>query len=747
MDRELFAQPPYGVIDPGTRQGGLVASALLDVYHRLRASTCAAYLPTESRRTLAASMIVDSPLGFGIPSGFDIDDLSWPTTRSYRTGNLVAFDEVDVWEGVRRSPHRFPTNITFSMAVVSAPIRTSRNRFGTIGIRLVPPRSVTTEEREYMQAVADRLAADLEELTGGEEAVTAPAVPVFIPAGPEPAAGDPDLEPRLLEAVASATVRSSHLYQIQRLARELAGAAQVSDILALAQTRVVQAFGGRASALSVVEGERLHVAGAAGLPREAVRDIEGTPLSRRTPETDTVATARARIFGSGEEVERAYPGVTVDPGEGARGYFPLLHSGRAMGCYTIEFTGSRKPLSATETTLLSLLLEQVAQSLTRARSQEVEHALTRRIQHTLLPGSPPHIPEAVTTARYFSATEGVAVGGDWYDVLNLPDGSIGLVIGDVEGHNLAAAAVMGQLRSVVRAYAAEGHGPAVVLERSNSVLSGLDANLFATCCCMWVDVAAGAATIASAGHPGPLVGDGPDVAQPQLAVGPPLGVDTRAVYRETAIDLRPGSVVALFTDGLLEERRLGFDNAVVRLTGLLADKGGEDLEVLADAMVHAGSAREAGSDDAALVLMRFEGARPHETARVARMSVQRHDLLGVAQTRRFLRDVLQRWSLLPMLDDLEVLVSEVVTNALIHAHSEVDLRLRAYRHRIRVEVRDSDPYPPVPTTLLQDDARNVEAESGRGLLIVDALATAWGSSPAGRGKTTWFEISVRADRP
>ncbi|GCE00856.1 ATP-binding SpoIIE family protein phosphatase [Embleya hyalina] len=747
MDRKPFTQPSHSVIEPSTRQGRVLASALLDVYHRLGASTCAAYLPTEDRRTLAASMIVDSPLGFGIPPGFDVDDLSWPTTRSYRTGELVAFDEAGIWEGARRSPRPYTANIAFSMAIASAPIRTSRNRFGTIGIRLVPPRSVTTEERAYMQAVADRLACDLEESTGGEEAVTAPLVPVFIPEGPKPAAGDPDLERRLLEAVAAAAARSSHLYLVQRLARELAGAAQVSEILALAQTRVVQAFGGKASALSVVEGERLHVAGAVDLPREVVRDIEGTPMSRRTPETDTVTTARVRLFGSAEEVERAYPGVTVDPDRGARGYFPLLYGGRAMGCCTVEFAGSRQPLSATETTLLSLLLEQVAQSLGRARSQEVEHALTRRIQHTLLPGSPPHIPEAVTTARYFSATDGVAVGGDWYDVLNLPDGSIGLVIGDVEGHNLAAAAVMGQLRSIVRAYAAEGHEPAVVLERSNRVLSGLDTDLFATCCCMWVDVATGAATIASAGHPGPLVGDGPDVAQPQLAVGPPLGVDTRAVYRDTAIELRPGSVVALFTDGLLNERRLGFDDAIGQLTGLLADKGSEDLEVLADAMVHAGSAREAGGDDAALVLMRFEGAQPHETARVARMSVQRHDLLGVAQARHFLRDALRQWSLLPMLDDLEVLVSEVVTNALIHAHSEVDLRLRAYPHRIRVEVRDSDPYPPVPTTLLRDDALNVEAESGRGLLIVDALATAWGSSPAGRGKTTWFEIGVRADGP
>jgi len=94
----------------------------------------------------------------------------------------------------------------------------------------------------------------------------------------------------------------------------------------------------------------------------------------------------------------------------------------------------------------------------------------------------------------------------------------------------------------------------------------------------------------------------------------------------------------------------------------------------------------------------------------------------------------------PALDDMQMMASEVVTNALIHARSKVDLRLRRYGNRIRVEVQDSDPNPPVPTSLLEDDAGNEEAEGGRGLIIVEALASAWGSSPAGRGKITWFEL-------
>jgi anti-sigma regulatory factor (Ser/Thr protein kinase) len=200
-----------------------------------------------------------------------------------------------------------------------------------------------------------------------------------------------------------------------------------------------------------------------------------------------------------------------------------------------------------------------------------------------------------------------------------------------------------------------------------------------------------------------------------------------------------GSVVSLFTNGLLDVRGLGSDPSLRRLAQLLADNHGEDLETLADRLTAHCRPRAASGDDTALLLVRYEGAQPGDRQRVARMSIPRHDLQGVRSARRFLRDLLCRWEMPSLLDDLELLVTEVVTNALIHAHSDVDLRLRACADRIRVEVRDSDPYPPVPTTLLSDESSNREAESGRGLLIVEALAQAWGSSPAGRGKTTWFE--------
>ncbi|MEC3993891.1 SpoIIE family protein phosphatase [Actinacidiphila sp. DG2A-62] len=743
MDRTVSGQPPSDLVGPRTRAERVLADALLHVYEQVRPSTCTAYVPADGGRTLTAAMTVDTPLSFGVPSSFDADDLVWPTTRSYRSGEVVVFDAENMRESARLSTPAIAITVPFAMTVASVPVRTVRRRYGTIGLRWVPPRPVSARERAFLQAAADELAAELERLAGVDDGLVAPVVPVFLPARPARSTGDPDDERRLLrEAAASSAIRSSYLHQLQRLAAELTGAVRAADILAIGQARVVQPFGGRAAALSMAEGGRLHVAGAVGLSREAVAAIEGTPLSRRTPETDAIHSAQVRVYASAADLARAYPGLEIDMDQQARAYIPLMYTGRAVGCCTLEFAGPYRPLTPTEISLLTLMLEQVGQSLARARSHEVEHALTRRIQHALLPGSFPHVPEAVATARYFSATEGVGIGGDWYDVLTLPEKRLGLVVGDVEGHSLDAATVMGQLRSGVRAYAAEGHDPAVVLERSNRLLCGLDTDLYATCCCVWIDLTTGATVVASAGHPAPLIGDGRSgVGQPSLSAGPPLGVQPQATYRDAAVEMTPGSVVALFTDGLLDVRRMGVDASVGRLAALLADHGGEDLEVLADTMV-AGRRQDAPGDDATLVLVRYEGARPDESARVARMRVERHDLHAVLEARRFVRELLARWGLPGVCDDLEVLVSEVVTNALIHAHSDVDLRLRDYPDRVRVEVRDSDPYPPVPTALLDDDAGNLEAESGRGLLIVDALASAWGSSPAGRGKTTWFEVGV-----
>ncbi|MFF0450715.1 SpoIIE family protein phosphatase [Streptomyces sp. NPDC004609] len=749
MDSEF--SPPLTVKRAGleARRDEAIASALRKVYGRLQPSSCTAYLLAADAELLVAAMTVHTPLSFAITPQFRVDNLAWPAVRAFQTGKAVRVEAEDLQSLCRRTPALLVTT-PFPMVIVVAPIRTTpQNRLGVITLRCVPPREISEGELDYVQTTADELAADLQSLVEQGLPLEGPSIPLFISSQPEPqavGAASGAVQQHRQATSSASTPGSPFLYQLQRLATELTAAVDTKGILAVVRTQILRPFGAKAVALCLAEGERLHVAGTAGLSREVLHRIEGTPLSHHSPETDTITGVGVKIFTSVSEIWQEYPGLGIDLERQARAYLPLISNGRAVGCCLLEFTELGRPLSAEEIAVLMIMLEQVGQSLERARAYEREHALTQTIQRSLLPRSFPHLPEVVATGRYFTATEGAAVGGDWYDVLTLPNGGVGLVIGDVEGHSLEAVSVMGQLRSGVRAYTAEGHDPARVLERSNRLLADLDTDLYATCCCVWLDSATGLALASTAGHPGPVISDSQgQIVEPRLSIGPPLGVGRQTAYQQTEFQMQTGSVVALFTNGLLDSRRLGTDAAVRQLARRLADRCSQNLEVLADSLAsHRCPPAVCRDDDAALLLVRYEGVQPRDRPRVARTSIQRHDLRGVAGVRRFLRDVLREWNRLPLLDDLELLVSEVVTNGLIHAHSEVDLRLREYPDRIRVEARDSDPYPPVPTVLLNDESSNQEAESGRGLLIVEALALAWGSSPAGRGKTTWFEVSTAA---
>jgi anti-sigma regulatory factor (Ser/Thr protein kinase) len=148
-----------------------------------------------------------------------------------------------------------------------------------------------------------------------------------------------------------------------------------------------------------------------------------------------------------------------------------------------------------------------------------------------------------------------------------------------------------------------------------------------------------------------------------------------------------------------------------------------------------------GHDDLALLLAHYEGGVAGASRRIEQMEIPRHDLRGVAVARRFVRKCLRQWNAPELSETLEMITSEAVTNALIHADSEVGVRMREYDDHVRLEVRDSDAHPPLPSAMsVSDEGEQAQAEHGRGLVIVDSLATAWGSSPHGRGKTVWMEL-------
>jgi serine phosphatase RsbU (regulator of sigma subunit)/anti-sigma regulatory factor (Ser/Thr protein kinase) len=727
-----------------------LVSALREVRTLLDAKTFAAYLPLPGRACLGVAVALDTPCSFTLPSELDLHDMRMPTVRAFQTGELVVAEAVELRRLVRQAPAFF-MHTPYPLAMVSAPLVAEGQTFGCLNVQwsrtCAPEIPVPTDDLHHLQRIADKLARRLLHLQEAGEQIEAPAIPKFLPPTSAAASGRDAAD--ITDPPDGSVTSSTCLYQLKRLSTELAAAVQVRDVIAAAKAHVMSPFGATALMLCRAQEARLHVVGSSGFSRDEVGSVEGTLLSNSSPETETVTRVESRLSRPGGPPARAGSALALEAGDRhPLGYMPMIANGRAIGCCVLRFPADWQGRPTDEDiALAALMLGQIGQALERIYAHEVEHAFALTMQQSLLPPRLPLNPQTVFASRYLAATQGAALGGDWYDVVSLPDGGIGLAVGDVEGHNPQASGVMGHLRSALLAYASEGHQPATILERIDVLLRTLGASHYATCCCLWLDTTTGLGRLATAGHPLPLISPAPGKLKPlDVPIGPPLGLGDGHHYQEREITLEPGSVTALFTDGLLEVRALGPEEALARLGSKLTGGDRENLETLADDLISERRRQEVLDDDLALLLMRFEGVQPDQQD-VARLAIQRYDLQAVAAVRHQLHDLLGRWQSESILDELELVLSEIVTNALIHGQSDVDIRMRRHVGGIRVEVQDSSPQPPVPTVIVADDAVNAEAESGRGLLIVDALAKAWGSSPAGRGKTTWIEMALSPPAP
>ena len=303
---------------------------------------------------------------------------------------------------------------------------------------------------------------------------------------------------------------------------------------------------------------------------------------------------------------------------------PLTGADDGRGACLFDFAGTRT-FDDGQRTLFTAVAGLLAHALARARLYDREHQWATELQRAMLPRGVPAVPGHGTAVRYLPGTTGMAVGGDWYDVLPLPDGRVGLVVGDVQGHSVEASAVMGQLRIALRAYAAEGHSPGAVLARTGRLLADLDTDLFATCCYLSLDPVTGAIEAARAGHPLPVRIDGGlgtadrgTAVELDLPGGPPLGVDPQALYPETVTVLAPGETLLLYTDGLIECRGESIDTSLDRLLATVTDwtrdearaaaDSGPDtdpdrLERLADHLVRPCHAQSPRADDVAVFLL------------------------------------------------------------------------------------------------------------------------------------------------
>jgi PAS domain S-box-containing protein len=384
--------------------------------------------------------------------------------------------------------------------------------------------------------------------------------------------------------------------------------------------------------------------------------------------------------------------------------------------------------------LVEALAAHAAVAIRNARRFENEQRTSEALQRSMLPRELPELHGVVAVARYLPAQDGIDVGGDWYDVVPLDGGRVAVVIGDVAGHNLRAASVMGEIRNAVRAYAVEGHSPAGVVERANRFLCALVPDELATCCYVELQPSEGTATVVLAGHPPPVMAGQGAATFLHAEPGLPLGVDPGARFAETTVLLPARGLLVLYTDGLVEQPDVSLNEGLDRLVRVV-ENASEDLDEVADAIL-AKTVGPSARDDTALLLVALRG-----TARYADGDVGRSlppDPGSAAAARRFVADVLGGWSLsVDDVDVAELLVSELVTNAVLHTAGGIDVRVRQECGAVRVSVADES-----GERVARLESAEVDGTSGRGLLLVDQLSARWGVDEGGIGKTVWFELDV-----
>lgn len=378
------------------------------------------------------------------------------------------------------------------------------------------------------------------------------------------------------------------------------------------------------------------------------------------------------------------------------------------------------------------------------RSQALLAAATSTattLQETLLPQRLA-TPEGITVAaRYRAAGAYAEIGGDWYDTVPLPSGGVALIIGDVEGHDLVAASLMGLVRSAVRSYALEGHAPSVVLERVNGFLATTGTERLVTMAYVEVHPDDRLLTVALAGHPAPVLipNDRQEPTLLDLDPGVVLGVLGDWHWAERTLLLPPGAALLLYTDGLPQRHVPNEGDPLTSVFRAARCGSSTDIEALADALL----AEAPDEDDVALLLTRLS-----YTQRVAVERLLPIQPMSLPIARTWLADVLEVWNRAgqvpsgpssgDLLDTAQLLLTELLSNALRHSETPILVAAALNDGRLRVEVTDSGHRMPVIRHAGPGET------AGRGLQLVDSLSSGWGVTPLDRGKRVWFEVDPAA---
>jgi serine phosphatase RsbU (regulator of sigma subunit)/anti-sigma regulatory factor (Ser/Thr protein kinase) len=412
---------------------------------------------------------------------------------------------------------------------------------------------------------------------------------------------------------------------------------------------------------------------------------------------------------------------------------PLIARGSMLGFFVCTRLPGYRRFDAYDTELGTEFASRAAIFMDNAQRFSRERATALTLQRSMLPTGLSAPSSVEVKHRYLPGSKLIEIGGDWYESIALPGGRVALVVGDVAGHGVRAAVTMGRLRTAIHTLAMLELPPAETLQQLNELMQELGAREphFATCVYGIYDAVSGTCELASAGHLPPLLvhpnGEGELL---DISPSPPLGIGSGPI-QSRVIDIEDGSLLVLYTDGLVERRTEDIDVGLAKLKAIFGPESPtQPLEDLCKATL-AGVYADQQRDDIALLI-----------ARLRRIPEDKHvswklpaELTSAHRARTLIRRPLKRWGLSELTFSAELLVSELVTNAVRYAQGQIGLRL-VLEGGLVIEVLDDS--AALPRLRHPDD----QDERGRGLQVVSQIAQRWGARRAVSGKIVWCELPL-----
>jgi serine phosphatase RsbU (regulator of sigma subunit)/anti-sigma regulatory factor (Ser/Thr protein kinase) len=413
---------------------------------------------------------------------------------------------------------------------------------------------------------------------------------------------------------------------------------------------------------------------------------------------------------------------------------PLRGRRRVIGAAVLLRRPDRPAFEADDLLVAAQLATHTALGVDKAVLYGREAYIADALQREMLPDSLPQPTGVRLASRYLPAAESARVGGDWYDAIPLPGSRVALVVGDVMGHSMTSAAIMGQLRTTVQTLAGLDLAPQEVLYHLDEQAQRLGQDRMATCVYAVYDPIAHRLVVANAGHPPPVLLHADGLAEVlRVPPGAPIGVGG-VPFEAVELPAPAGATLLLYTDGLVESRSRDVWGGIELLRERLHDAATvvspPPLEPLCDEVLEILGPGDR-DDDIALLAARFDGIAPSDVA----YWFLEPQAQTAGRARRLIRQALRRWELEDQVDAAELLVSEIVTNAVRYAERPITLRLLR-TDVLRCEVGDDAPLLPRMRHAAPEE------EGGRGLYLVNRMAQRWGATRLGAGKVVWFELPL-----